>query len=63
MKQITFATLGTPASINKTILLLESLRTFGGDYASSPVIVLIPAHVGVLPKEAIHGCPIWPVWG
>ena len=51
MKNITFATLATPNSVVKTILFIESLRRFGGEYATSPVQVVIPAHGGDLPES------------
>lgn len=52
MKMINFATLATRNSVNQTILLIESLRSFGGEFADSHVIAVTPAHSGDLPPQA-----------
>jgi hypothetical protein len=47
MQSLTFGTLAYPGrSISKTLLLLASLRKFGGELAENPVWVLYPEELG-----------------
>jgi hypothetical protein len=49
MQNLIYATLGIPGKSELDILLLaESLRSFGGELASNPLWVLVPAQLGSL---------------
>ena len=42
MSRITFATMATRDNLTRAIMLIDSLRTFGGELADSPCIILVP---------------------
>jgi hypothetical protein len=49
MQNLIYATLGIPGKSElDTLLLAESLRSFGGELASNPLWVLVPAQLGPL---------------
>ncbi len=52
MSRITFAAMATQDNPTRAIMLFDSLRTFGGELANSPCIMLIPKKGGHLPDRA-----------
>lgn len=64
MENIVFATMATPASLTQTMMLLDSLRTFGGELANSPCIMLTPKSVSLFShatEERLNAINIRPV--
>jgi hypothetical protein len=57
MERLVFATISAPGSLTKeTLLFVESLRTFGEDFADYAFIILIPNAVGPLSDEDREKC-------
>jgi hypothetical protein len=52
MTRMTFAATTTRDNPTRAIMLFDSLRTFGGELADSPCIMLIPEKGGPLPDKA-----------
>jgi hypothetical protein len=52
MSRITFATMATQDNPTRAIMLFDSLRTFGGELADAPCIILTPEKGGPLPDRA-----------
>lgn len=51
MFNLIFATLALPGKAEQdALLLIESIRTFGGRLANNPIVVLVPASLGPLSK-------------
>lgn len=54
-QEITFATMAVaPFWVDATLLLVESLRAFGGRLSDQPVIVLVPTISKPLPDQALN---------